>query len=281
MLAAWTDYLKFWWWPPAIVIFIAGWIFGGGLLLRRSIRHRSPNAKADVLRCLLGIALAGAAGALSGLIVFLLLRTIGATAGVSLVIPALILGAATILAVGYVCLYATFTLSAKETLLASAPAAGAVLALAIVIGLASSLPSYYLRHRDLRQQRARGALQELAIAIGSYQRDLRAAGLPEKDARPPESLDVLVEQNKIAVQKIRPAGPDGPAKYFYLQPPADAPLQPGVPVLMVCELLAHDGGRAVLYVDKNASWVSNKDFEALLARPENLRFAEAFRAAAT
>jgi hypothetical protein len=279
MLADWQGYLSVWQ-LPLLVISAAGWIFGGGYLLQWSILRHQPQSKIRPGRCMLVAAAAGTAGAISGMVIFMLLRAIGTAIGVRLIVVGMLFGAAAMLALAYLVVYVMLGMSVRQTLTISALPAGGVVLLGIIIAVGAGVPTYYLRQRELRRIVAVNDIRRVAMALRDYQ--VKISGSRQRQGGHPEQLDALVEQNIIDAPTIRPGGPNAPARYFYLRPPADR--MPDAQMFPVaCEIRKHQGGRAVLVVNAGqfeGLWMSETAFEKLLAQPENEAFAKGFRAAA-
>ena len=279
-----TNYLYIWQLPLLLVFFIA-WIFGGGYLLRWSIRRRELQLKSDLGHCTLAITLAGIAGGISGAIIFLLFNAIGkaAGAGVSMIIVGLIFGAAATVVIAYLVIYAMFATSARNTLLICIPPIGGILLLALVVLLAGALPARYMFLRKLDRDRSLGVMQRLAYALTDYQRESQRTSPSSVTVHLPEQLEALVEDGRVTPRFVRPDGPDKPPRFFYLRP-ASGVLPKDTQALVACEMKPHSGGRAVLVGHPEANcesqWRDDQDFRRLLDLPQNKAFAEAFRAAA-
>jgi len=93
----------------------------------------------------------------------------------------------------------------------------------------------------------------------------------------PKDLDALIEQKVITFPLKCPAAQSTrKSDYFYL-PPAD---ESNGDVIVACDLAGnHPNGRNVLSLNGRIRWMTEKDLQDELQRPENAKFAEALKKA--
>lgn len=284
MLASARDYL-FMWQLPLLLVFLGGWVFGGGWLLHRTVqRLAGGDRKATLPRCVVAVLLAGLGGAFGGAVLFGLINKIGAVTDAELLIPGLVIGALVALVLGYLVIYAMFSMSAKRTLkVAAVPMVGVVL-LAGVVAAAAGVPAWYIRQGQIARDSAEQRLRYIHAAVRNYQLDRAAGG---RLGPMPPSLDVLVQERIVDAKILKSPGLPDRDKAFFYHPPAELTFGEADSKLLACEVASHDGGRAVLLIRPapgddtrgEARWLSDEEFEQLLQEPQNREFAEALRAA--
>ncbi|MFW6132926.1 MAG: hypothetical protein ACOC8F_03455 [Planctomycetota bacterium] len=268
MLAAINDYV-FIWQLPLVLALLAGWVFGGGYLLHRMLRGQPDAGRTGLGRCIQAIFLAGLGGGVGGGVLFALVYRIGKLAQVDLLIPAAIVSGLGMLGMAYLVIFAMFSLSAARTAKAAAPPVGAVLALAVVVGLACGLPARHLRLQKLQRDRTRNTLAALHMVLERYE--------AQHDA-PPTSLQTLVDDG-IAPALVRsPALPERDVGFFYHPPDAETLDDADRDTIIACEVASHDGGRMVLFADGRTEWLEEDAFSRTLESEPNRSFAEAMRA---
>jgi len=263
-----------WWMLPLLFVFLLGWLLGCGQLLRFSLQRRLEERHPRSLAvCVFHVLLAGGFAAVSGLVVTYLVYQLGARADAKLVLPAATAGFVVMPIVAYLILLAMLNLSARQTLAAAVPPLGGLVALTVVLGLGAGIPARILRTREVRQQRSVGQLLRIYGAItGQFETSF---------GRAPEDLRELVEKNILDAKHLQSPGlPDAEIGFFYLSTPTVRDEDAQSKRLFACERRgSHDGrGRAVVYTDGDAEWVTEGRFQQLLKRPENKEFAEALRA---
>ncbi|HUS48140.1 MAG TPA: hypothetical protein VM098_08470 [Phycisphaerae bacterium] len=271
MLGVFTDYFRFWWWALAVPVILATWVFGGGVLLRRRVLQYRPTTQRDPSRFFVASLLAGLAGAAAGGVIFAMFNSLGRATETPLTTIGAVLGLLVMVAMAYLVIHAMVALNPKDTLRAFVFSAGPVLLLSAVVTLAAGLPAYLVVQTKLRRARAMDEMGLMRPRLEKYMEKTKTKTLPQR-------LDVLAEQGFTKPTVLRPSGPEGPPRYFYL-PPASGKFEQHGNSLMICELRSHHGGRAVLFASGSPQWFAEQEFQELLSRPENQAFAAAFRAA--
>jgi hypothetical protein len=114
-------------------------------------------------------------------------------------------------------------------------------------------------------------LRSLGNAVMMYENNNHGEPAPDLPAL------VAAQYTSSALFVCPQANSGRPCDYFYFPPPAG--VQDGR--LMMCDLAGNHGpdGRSVLTAGVSCKWVTEADFQALLARPENAEFAAALKAA--
>ena len=99
-----------------------------------------------------------------------------------------------------------------------------------------------------------------------------------EDAAPP-NLHALIQTQLMSPDGLRCPSvrdSDRALDYFYLPPDKETDGR----TIIACDFNGdHRHGRHVLYYDSSATWLSRKDFEAELAKPQNAAFANSLRQA--
>ena len=128
------------------------------------------------------------------------------------------------------------------------------------------LPTLSTARSLARQAQCRTQLHDICVAIESYAGD--------HDGKYPQDLNALVPSYLSSPRYLHcPASSDATGvDYFYFSPPADAKSRR----LMLCEFEQAHIQRSVAYSDGRIAPVSETAFQALLAKPENAAFAQAF-----
>jgi competence protein ComGC len=151
-------------------------------------------------------------------------------------------------------------------------ATGAVLPwIAVMVSLLISILLPALgRSRELAQQVACGAnLQGIAMGVEMYRTD--------HDGASPPDLNALVEAGWVSPDSLHcPSGRTKRGAYFYLPPGDDA----APTTLVACDRKgSHADGRNAASLDGTVQWLTEQEFQQLLAQPENAAFAQALQQA--
>lgn len=274
MLAGVTDYLA-WWQLPVLAVMAAIWLWAAPYLLRRKLLTlQVRRARASVGRCVAAAFLSGLAGLVAGSVMFFLFRAIGQRwFREGLVWPAVAAAVASFALIGQIVLYAMVNLDFGTSLRAWTAAFGPAFLVLLLIGGPTAWLSYELRYRELDRQRCLKNLHDLYLAIRSHH-PLRA----------PASLQQLVGRT-VPPERVRcPAASSPGISYFYIPVPIQSPGPPSPSAprrpLLACDFRDnHPDGRCVVRANGEAFWCTEREFDDLLALPENLDFAAALAAA--
>lgn len=274
---------------PFILAFLAWWLLGASWLLQRALRQRPEFKRRGLGPCVRAMFLAGlAAAAVAGLtfkLVFDLAdspeaqpqwRYFGAAPAVLLAVP-----------MAFLVFYASLRLPAGTMLRVSWLPLASVAMAAVVLGTPAFLLGWFPRINKGKADTSVVRLRAIDGAIRRYEQDQK---------QPPRDLASLtaesqgpggrVEPKLLDKSELRcPFLPDAELGYFYFPTPSvserDRDYKEKSRVLRACEF-THDQAdtyRAMLFVTGEARWNSDREFQSLLALPENAEFAKAFRAA--
>jgi hypothetical protein len=125
-------------------------------------------------------------------------------------------------------------------------------------------------HDYARQVVCASNLRGIAQALSEYASD--------SDGAFPAGLEALLTGDVVLEQSLRCPSSSGEREldYFYHAPRRDAPGS----ALIVCDLRDnHDGGRNAASLDGTVQWLTEQEFQQLLAQPENAEFARALEEA--
>ncbi|MFB3892750.1 MAG: hypothetical protein ACE15C_12085 [Phycisphaerae bacterium] len=279
-----------------LLALLAGWVFGGALLIRWSVKRLNRQVKSNYRTCLLVSFLAGSAAAVIAALIVKLFDAIGRASEGGLVETGIVVSILPAFAAGCLVIYAFFDLPKRGIVLAGAAPMAAIMLFSAGIVVACAVPAKSIRIKTWRQVDCVKNMNYLKQALSMYFRaherhvpasleDLRADVL----ARP--SQYAIVGQDIHTLLKC-PERPDLSIGYFYMPiDPLDFDLrtwssaESDKTAIRACDYRAsHEGrGRAVMFVSFLAGarprWVPEPEFQDLLKRPENRRFKEALEKA--
>ena len=252
---------------PLVVLLMVGWLWGGSWLLLRSLKKRGYPKRIKLGNCVLIMLLCGFCGVLAAGVTFLLVNSFGG----GLAIKAVGAGAGLVMlvVVSLLVVYAMLELSLGKAIKAAALPMVAVMALMGVVGAAAGTPAYFWRHANRKRELCQNRLFYLHRGLLQYQ---------QAYSEPATAVEALLEKNIVGKESVLCPGPEGEAgEYFYF---------PGRVIgggektekLLACDVGGnHGGGRNVLFVNGEARWCKDKEFQGLLELPENKDFADALR----
>jgi hypothetical protein len=275
----------YWWMIPVALVFAATWVVGTGYLLYRHARQQAATAPrrarpgryyvASLLSC-------GGCVLASGALYYLFL-VIGRSLHVHIEWLGSAFAVLAFLAVGYLVLYAVLNLPPRQTLGLWARS----LAICAVLGVALGTPSYLLFRHIARNHLCDRNIATLYEGIKECTRKYmdraranRSSLLTEIPETLPRTLDELPYEPKVRRDLTCPCADGRGMGYFYL-PPASI-FNPRVPrQIILCDFRDNHGAnnRGVLFADGSRSRCADKEFQELLARPENATFAAGLRQA--
>ncbi|MFP4106750.1 MAG: hypothetical protein ACLFVU_11755 [Phycisphaerae bacterium] len=276
MLAALSDWLRFWH-VPVILIYAAAWILLGGYVLAKSMnaheQRRRPRTGKGMLVAFLSL-LAGLVGA--GMF-FLLVRSIGNATDTSVLIPSVIAAVGGLFLFSLLVVYGMYDLSLFRSLRASMLYIVAVLALTAVVGVGAGIPTYSGFQQDLGRQRCRGMMTELRNVLLAYQE----SQLP---VTPVDSLETLQTRLELEEERLRCPRAEGPQAVYFYHPNLinmGEDVAPGDERRLIASDRTpanHGGaGRTVVLGNGDVRWYDEQQFQQLLQEPQNQDFAEALR----
>jgi len=259
------------WQLLVMAVFIVGWLTGGGYLLRWSIRRREPQRRVKLGKCVLVSLLAGAAGGISGAVLFALVYIIGRRTDTNLLVPGVVFGMLSMLTVSFLTVSVMLESSAKSTLAAAGPSIAAILGWALLLGIPTTIVSRNLTLVRLERETCALHLRYIHRGLSLYQTNF---------GQSPVNLTTLAEKKFVEAESLRcPAAPDRQIGYFYLPAPTSRDLQ--TKQILACDFRENHGGagRTVLLVNGQCDWYTEDRFAALLGEAENAAFAKALREA--
>lgn len=260
------------------MIFMAGWIFLGGYLFQKSLLKYSGERRVDYGTGVLTSFLSGLVGAM--LVMAALWAGLKLGEGTPSRLAYLIIGATAGLisfaVVGYLVVFAMFRkLSAQTVFFVSLRPLVMVIVLGGAVAASCGVPAYFQKQKEnVINRHANETYQKLSRIHNVLLRNFATD--------PPKTLDVLVEQKLLPEDDIvSPAKPAG--KGFFYYPPVKVSYQPrdNMDELLVCDYSENFDGEyyVVVYTYGRAARLGEHAFKAVLARPVNKKFAEAFRKA--
>lgn len=280
MPPTWKDYL-FLWEIPVLLVFAAAWIWGGGYVLRWSLARQNLQKKFTLGRCMGASLLSGAAGAVAGGVIYMMVNTIMGSAAFKnvfgepegrLSLPGLILGGISLIVVSYLVAFAMFGLSAKRTLVVWGKPMGALVLLALVLLLPTALIARHIGGDNRTWRTCQSRMQFIHRELERYEQDL---GSPPADLKQLLRLRNPIPPNFLTCPLI----PENEVGYFYVRPVSILHRE-DPKVILLCDLRdSHGGsGRSVLLIDGTVRRHSEEEFQAMLGEPQNAQFAQALRA---
>jgi hypothetical protein len=257
---------------PLMLLFVLAWLLGGGALLRRAFREHVPRRENKLGSFVLASLLAGAALVFAVGAILSLATALQDRLEMDIVLYA---GALLGLLVGalmfFLVVYARFNLPAGTILGGAAPALGAIMLAGILIGgavIAIGRPEHL---ETFRRQASINNLYRINAGIRAFE---------DKQGRLPKTLTELRDKSDLvqAEDLVWPGLKDRKIGYFYLPIGTESEQSRK---LRLCEFdhAQSDAGRVVSYANEDVLWISDAQFQKVLALEENQRFAEAYRAA--
>lgn len=262
MLAVMKDYLSAWQLLPITVI-LAAWVYGGGRLLRRSLKRLNPEtfAKLQFKKTAVIVLIAVSAGLLTAGIAAKSVRSleggifaIGLTSSILFIL------------VTFSVLFAMFHLTLSQSFKAFLPALILIGSVGLVVGSLTATLAHKWTWEKRRQTECLGQLQLIWQGLAIYQTRLNAL---------PDTLQQLVDKNIIKQDYL--CCSEGQL-YFYR--PVATRMKSDDERLVTCDIQSpHPDGRSVLLANGDVLCLDKKDFESRLQDPSNKEFAEALKAA--
>ncbi len=259
------------WQLPLAGLFIAGWILGGGWLLRSGAR-KSKSAKLrqiTLVRCcqlsfLSGVFAMGAAGATLGIFVGLSRIT-----GSRLVAVGGLLAIALAICLAFLVFHASRPGGLRESLALAIKPICAVLLLAVALGACAYFPARSHVMERARYTRTFANLARIRDALNAYH---RRYGLM------PERLEQLAAADDISADKLVSAiNPHLPVGYYYVRPQR-ANDQPAMRLVVVSFFSEkYPGGRALLFGNGLRRWSAIAEAELFLSDEINEDFTAGLR----
>ena len=262
------------WQLPLVLVFIVAWLWGGGVLFRRSLSRLGEGKGVTLGKGVLVSFLAGLAGCIAAGAVFVVCRKALDASLISLLIAAPLFPI-----MAYLVVFAMFNHSPGQTLRAALLPLVAIILAAGVIGAACGIPAVHTRRAYRQEQRH--------IQTTQLRMDRLFQAMSLKPEKPPKTLQDLLE-----IPGVKPAWLKSPANdkrevgFFYLQPnhlssPDD---KTGRYKILACDFIDNFAsypkpGRTVLYATGQAEFLPPSSFNSLLAKPENKAFAKALKQA--
>ena len=265
----------------ALLVVLPIWIFGGGALLWVGGRFIAKAPKATYWRSVATNVLA----VVCGDVVFIALLAAGWLLGRTGAVLGGIVGLAAGLIVVWVIIKAMFQTSFGRAILAWLPTlAPAVLAAPFAIAAAWVTPPVSRAQGVAKQSLCRNNLRTIGMSLLMYSKDYN--GQLPADLKPVAPYWGGTWGDQHTEKLLHCPASDGQRQcdYFVLLGPQperlfdiDSPSE----CILACEFRDNHGGkgRNVIFVDCHAAWMSEKEFQAELAKPQNAAFAEALRAA--
>ena len=266
------------WMVPAFFVFVAGWLVGGGYLLRKSLLKRTGTTRRPpkLGSCVLSVFLAGSAGGFAAVVILFFFYVLAVFMQMKLFFAILgaILSLISMMAVSLMVLWARYDVSFKDTVKLGGPAIGGVLGIAFLLAILVGVPSYLVGKTTKSRDKSVTNLLRIHNAMHIYERAI---------GKPAETLEVMVGKNYLVDREIQsPAFPDKAVGYFYM--PTSVLVKkdsPSLRKIIVCDFAGGEigSGRAALMVNRDCEWYDEDDFQDLLAEEINAEFAAALRAA--
>ncbi len=268
ILAGIYDYL----FPWQLLIFggyVAAWLIAGPYLTRRGLRRIGMRERHATLgRSSQVNFLAQSAGLVAMLAVTGFFVVWAVKWGPrSLALLGGLLGLSAMFFVSLLVQSVMLDLSGRELLRAGGPSAGAATLLWAAVLAAAFVPARMIRRTTVVTGHCQRNLSDIYDALNQYRLRHEGRGAP--------SLQALLDEKLVEKEsELRcPAGSGQEAMYRYVP---DAKLQPGLGrgalsnALVAWDSRPHHGGsRMVLFADGRTGLLTEADFRALLAEPEN------------
>ena len=267
--------LRMWlhvWQLPIAALFVAGWILGGGWLLRTAAR-KSSSAKVrriTLVRCCQLSFLSGTFGMGAAAVVLATFMGLSKLTGLPLMRVGLVLGAVVGVLVAWLVFFAALPVTARESLALAAKPMAAVGALAVLLGAGAYFPALRDVGKNYHYHKTVSNLVEICRALDAYYGDYGIM---------PDRLEQLVENELISADSlVSRINPHLPVGYFYVSPGRKKANPP--PMQLVVVSLAskrYPDGRAALFIDGTLKWYRGHDADPFLAEDVNASFAAALR----
>lgn len=266
LLAAVREYM-FWWQAPLFLAFVAGWIFGGGYLLRRVCLNRDyDERKIRHGRAYLIMTLSGSAAGFAGGVVFFLLRSIGTALGVQLLHVGTIAAILVSLPAAYLIFYVMLEFPAGKVLKTSLLPLASVYILGVITVIIAGLPAREIRQTNLKKRACMAHVRDITKALMDYE---------AKFGRPAPSLETLVEKSLLQAEDLRlELTPTSDNSFTYAIASFRGRPDPKK-IILASRKIPDLDGRAVLFATREASWKDEEDFQKLLRRSINKDIAKA------
>ncbi|KKL86052.1 hypothetical protein LCGC14_1948580 [marine sediment metagenome] len=269
MLAGPWDYLYLWQ-LPLFALYVAAWLIGGPYLMRWALgRFTSlPGRKRSLADSARLNFLGGGAATIVGCLVLGCFLALGLKVGPRwlMVVGAIAAGPA-MLAMGWLVHWNLVGQPAKEMAPVTVTTVGSLLLAALLIGLVGFVPARIIRNRSAKLGQCQLQLMTLRqVLLGA-----RARGGTYRRTHPGtelSDLNTLVETRFLKSKDlICPGRPLRPVGYLFV---SARPGLPGSEKITVCDRYQnHEDKRLVLFNDGRILPVSEEEFQALLALPEN------------
>jgi hypothetical protein len=262
------------WQLSLVLVFIVAWLWGGGVLFRRSL-SRLPNSKRITLgRGVLVSGLAGLAGGLASGAVLGVCR-----ASLHMSIGSVLIAAPIFPIMAYLVVFAMHNYSPGQTLRASLLPLGTIVLLAGLNGAACGIPAIQTRRAYLKEQKCIQTTQLRMARLFSV--------MSLKPENPPTTL-----QNLLQIPGVNPDWLKSPANakrqigFFYLRPDrlGNPDSNSDRYKILLCDFKDNFAnypkpGRTVLYVTGRSEFLLPSSFDSLLRKADNQAFANALKQA--
>ncbi len=262
------------WQLPLFALLVVGWLIGGGYLIHRLYSPHVSRQQRGLGRGILASLLGGGAGLFAVGACLMLFKSIGTWLDAKLTVPGLLVGGVAGAGMFLIVLYALYAISPRQVFGRGAIVLAALLLFGGGVGAGIFLPArpMYLQQvrRSLSRDRLASIEQSIQIYIGRH-------------AMPPDTLEDLVADGLLSKDFLRSPADREPRRSvgYFILPRTPLVRDNETPILRGAELSHEDTsvGRVVSYANTEVVWLQAAEFEEVLSRSENRRFAEAFRKA--
>lgn len=263
-----TDYInpmRFPWQTPLLLGAMLAWLLAAPLLLRWQLRRKNLLGKLKFRNMVIDMVVAGLGAIFVGGAIFSLIITIGKAREepVSLTMPAAIMTLPLALITAYVVLFAMLNLPFKKVLVV-----GALPLVCTIAGGAGAVALCAFPVAGVLQEQRN---QEMCL------NNLRSISDRLRFLRPPQELAGAVDGKTLMEEQLLCPSASEAVSYYYLPTwSVRNATSEGNKELRLCDLHPHQGGKSrnVAFRDCRARTVSDDEFKALLALPENEAFAK-------
>lgn len=266
MLAAFSNYL-FAWQLPMFAVFGATWLIGGPYLTRRALARYAdlPRSKRHLGRCAQLNLFATGAGLVALLIVAAFIVVMARSPlGVRLAVAVgVAVGLPSMLGMSWVISLSILALPSKTVLRIAASTTGPIMVLLLLVAAGAGVPAWFVRQNQILEEKCRYGLHQLRYALDMHSRRGEEA----------LSLQALVEAGLLKSEfLVCPGKPDVETGYVYL-PATPATPGKGSEKIRLCDRRGNHGSkRHVLFIDGRLELLGRREFDELLAKPENEDF---------
>jgi hypothetical protein len=133
------------------------------------------------------------------------------------------------------------------------------------------VPAYFIHRTEAKKKYCEDQLRELAIALETHQR---------RTGNPAASPKTVVDEGLIGEAYLSCPAAAGKKPAYFHRPGRIIEAKEPTRQVLTCDLGGnHKGGRNVMFANRQCFWYTEREFQDLLNRPENQKFAEALRAA--